>query len=434
MTLSWYVIVSFIMLFVLLMIGLPVALVFFGTTLFLIVAGGYTIDYLFPYSYSMLNGVTFVAFTMFIIAGGVIERGGIGEHLINFVNMIFGRIKGGLGIVMTVTCAIFGAISGSAFAAETVIGSILLPRMKEAGYPEELSSSLLASCSMLGCFIPPSGTMLLYAWLTGQSVLACFLSTVVPGVILIVAFSAWMCYQCRNLPSIQLAPKLSAKKALGVSKKSFPALLFPIIVLGGIYSGIMTTSEAAAVSVLYALPVGIWVYRKLKIRDVGNVFAKTGISAGVCTLMVFTVSMLSRIYLVEDLSGVLIHLLNTLTSNRVVVILLVDLFMVFLGLLMDDCSAMLLCGPIMLKIVQSVGVDPIQFACMLAVNFGMGCVTPPCAPLLYMASRLGKVSVTKMMPSTFSIILIIWIPIILLVSFVPELSLWLPKLILGYGA
>lgn len=434
MELSWYVLVSFVLLVVLLLTGLPVALVFFGTTLFLIFAGGYTVDYLFPYSYSMLNSVTFMAFTMFIISGGVIERGGIGEHLINFINMIFGRIKGGLGIVMTVTCAVFGSISGSAFAAETVVGSIMLPRMKEAGYPEELSGALIASCSMLGCFIPPSGTMLLYAWLTGNSVLACFLSTVIPGVILMVAFSVWMCWKCRNVPTIQVSTKITAKEAVQTTKKSIPALFFPVIVLGGIYSGIMTTSEAAAVSILYALPVGLFVYRKIKLRDVGGIFAKTGVSAGVCTLMVFTVSMLSRIYLVEDLSSVLTDLVHSFTSNRVVIILLVNLFMVFLGLLMDDCSAMLLCGPIMLGVVESVGVDPIQFACMLAVNFGMGCVTPPCAPLLYMASRLGNVSVAKMLKPTMSLIVFIWLPMILLVSFIPELSLWLPRVILGYGA
>ena len=435
---AWYVIVSFFMLVVLLIIGLPVALVFLATTLFLVAAGGYSIDYLLPYSYNMLNSVTFIAFTMFIIAGGVIERGGVGEHLVNFVNMLFGRIKGGLGIVMAVTCGVFGAISGSAFAAETVVGAILLPRMKEAGYPEELSGSLLASCSMLGCFIPPSGTMIFYAWLTGNSVLACFLSTLLPGIILIFMFSIWFCYKCRRVPTIQIAPKLPPKERRAYVKQttwtSLPALIFPVIVLGGIYSGIMTTSEAAAVSILYALIVGIFVYKKIKVSNVGGVFAKAGISAGVCTLMVFTVSMLSRIYVVEGLGDTLTTLISSFTSSRVVVILLVDLFMVFLGLLMDDCSALMLCGPIMLQVVQSVGVDPIQFACMLAVNFGMGCVTPPAAPLLYMASRLGKVSVGKMMPSTFSIILCIWLPMILLVSFGPELSLWIRRVVLRYGA
>ena len=253
-----------------------------------------------------------------------------------------------------------------------------------------------------------------------------------------IMFSVWFCYKCRKVPTIQVAPKLPPNERRAYAKKttwtSLPALIFPVIVLGGIYSGIMTTSEAAAVSILYALIVGIFVYKKIKVNNVGGVFAKAGISAGVCTLMVFTVSMLSRIYVVEGLGDTLTALINSFTSSKVVVILLVDLFMVFLGLLMDDCSALMLCGPIMLQVVQSVGVDPIQFACMLAVNFGMGCVTPPAAPLLYMSSSLSKVSVGKMMPSTFSIILCIWLPMILLVSFVPDLSLWLPRVILGYGA
>ena len=378
---EWYIIASFVVLAALLIIGIPVPYVFFGTMLFLVIFGGYSPSFLLPYAYSQVASMTCITLPLFIIAGGIIERGGIGEQLINFVNLFLGRIKGGLGIVMVVCCAVFGAISGSSYAAETVMGAILLPRMREAHYDDATCAALLASASMLGSYIPPSGMMLIFAWLTNQSVLACFLCTIVPGIILMFAFSIWIWFKCRKNPDIVLPEVLhGAERRIHFGKtcwKAIPALIFPIIVLGGIYGGIMTPTEAAAVSILYAIPVAIYVYRKLSWKDILPIFQSTGTSAGIVVVMIFTVSLISRIYLIENLPEMVLGLIYQLTDNRYVILMIINIFLVFLGLIMDDTSAMMLSSPILLPIVVQLGVDPVQYAAIVAVNLGLGCVSPP---------------------------------------------------------
>ncbi len=427
--------ISLILLIVLLLIGIPVFYTFFGVTLFLIIFGGYTPSFLFPYGYTQINTVTILALPMFIMAGKIIEKGGMGEHLVDFVNLFFGRIKGGLGIVTVVSCAVFGAISGSATATETVMGSIMMPRMKEAGYDRGKSAALVASACMLGAYIPPSGMMILFGWLTNQSILACFLASVVPGIILIFMFSTWNYFQCRKNPNIYIPPKLprreKAKQVKHVTLTAIPALLLPFIILGGIYGGVMTPTEAAAVAVLYSIPICLFVYKGVNGKQMLKLFAEAATSTGGILVMLFTVMMISRIYLTEDLPGTMIRILNGLTDNRYIILLLINLFLVFLGMLMDDFSAMTLSAPILLPVCMSIGVSPIQFAVITVVNLGMGCVTPPCAPLLYLGAKVGDTPVFEMIKPTLSLIVCVWIPIIILVSLIPELSLFLPRLILG---
>ena len=269
---SWYIVVSFLVLIALLFAGIPVPFVFFGTAIFLVITGGYSPSFLFPYAYSQVASMTCMTLPLFVIAGGIIEIGGIGENLIAFVDLFVGRIKGGLGFVMIITCAVFGAISGSSYACETVVGSIMLPRMKAAGYDEAVSASLLASACMLGSYIPPSGMMLIHAWATNQSVLACFLCTIVPGIMIAILFGVWIYIKCKKNPNIVLPEKkplpVAARHAAKAAWKAIPALFFPIIILGGIYSGVMTPTEAAAVSILYAIPVALFIYRKAELNDI----------------------------------------------------------------------------------------------------------------------------------------------------------------------
>lgn len=435
---AWYVYVSLIVLITLLILGLPIPLVMFGTTLFLVVCGGYSIDFLFPNAYSKLNSMTMVAFPLFIIAGGFIEKGGIGEHLVNFVNLFLGRVKGGLAMMMSVCCGVFGAISGSSFAAETVIGELMIPRMNESGYDNAVSSSLLASACMLGSFIPPSGMMLVFCWLTNQPVLACFLATMVPGLMLMVGFCIWSYVRFKKDPNIKIEPQVPKGKRLShvihVTWKSIPALLFPVFVLGSIYSGLCTPSEAAAVSVLYAMIVGLFIYRKLRVKDCVQIFIKTCCSAGVCGFMVFCVSMVSRIFMVENLNGVVEGLLNSIGGNRYIILLFVNILLILFGMFLDDSSAMYICAPILTPVLAKFGIDPVHFAAIMVVNLGLGCITPPCASVLFMGARVGKSSLTKMLPSTYSLILFVWLPMLILLTLVPDVALWLPRVVLNYGA
>ena len=209
---------------------------------------------------------------------------------------------------------------------------------------------------------------------------------------------------------------------------------FPIFVLGAIYGGICTPSEAAAVSVFYAAFVGLFVYKKINFKDCVQIFVKTCCTAGVCGFMVFCVSMVSRIFMVENLNGAVEALLNAMGGNRYVILLCVNILLILFGMFLDDSSAMYICAPILTPVLANFGIDPVHFAAIMIVNLGLGCITPPCASVLFMGARVGKSSLTKMLPSTYSLILFVWLPMLAILTLFPNVALWLPRVMLGYGA
>lgn len=421
-----------VLLLLLLCFGIPVPFSFFGVSILMVFIGGYDTSFLLPYGYTKVSSFVLLAIPLFIMAGGIIERSNMGEKLVNFVELFVGKVKGSLGVVAVVSCAIFGAISGSAAATQSVIGSIMWPRMNAAGYPKGKSAALIASSCLLGGMIPPSGLMIIYAWTAQVSVLQCFLATLVPGIIMAIMFSIAFVFMMRK-EDVEVLATNSASEYFKVAKErtwsAVPALLFPVIVLGGIYGGYMTATEAAAVSVVYALLVGFFIYKSLKMRTLGNVLVETATTTGVIMIMLFFVMMLSRLLIMEDVPGMFLNLFTSISTNPVVILIMVNIFMIIIGMLMDDVSSVLLCTPLLMPIMKEIGVDPIHFASIICVNISLGCITPPCAPLLYLASRLSNTPVSAMIKPTMFFIATVWLPALLLVTFIPELSLTLPGMI-----
>ena len=415
-----------------LLIGIPVPFSFFAGTLTIVIAGGYDYTFLLPYAYKQSSSIILMSIPLFIFAGSLMEKGGIGECLVNLVDMFIGRIKGGLGIVMVVACGIFGAISGSGMATLSCIGSIMLPRMEQAGYPKGHSAALISSASLLGLLIPPSMNMILYAFVGGQSVLSCFVATVIPGIILIVLLSTVNCVLLRKNPNVQLSdpiPKGEYLPRLGKrTLHALPALICPIIILGGIYSGAMTPTEAAGVAVIYAVPVGFFVYKGLNGKTLKEAMINAGTTAGVIMIMIFSVTMLCRLYVMEDVPNLILNAMLSVTQNQTLLVLMVNLFLIIIGMIMDDTSAILLTTPILLPVVTALGIDPVHYAAIVGVNLGLGCVTPPCAPFLYLGARVGKANIKEMLGPTGWIILFAWIPTLLLTTFIPDLALFLPRM------
>lgn len=424
-----------------LILGIPVVFAFLAATLFLVISLGYDPSFLLPYGYSQLSSSVLLAIPLFIISGKLMEYGGIGKVIIGWTEILVGKVKGGLGIVSIIACAIFGSVSGSAMAALSTIGSIMFGRLSERGYPRGFSAALISNASVLGLLIPPSGIMILYAWLSNQSVLASFLSTIIPGIILMIFMSIFNFIYLRN---IDLKPTLrndsfyqlkfdEKVKKFGVKTiVAVPGLIMPVIILGGIYGGIMTVTEAAAVSALYAIPVGLWIYKGLKGGDFKKVFIDAATTTGIIMVMVFAIMILSRIYVMEDIPGLITNLLFSITENTILLMIMINIFMIIIGMLMDDVSGVLLTTPILLPVVTNLGLDPIHFAAILAVNLGMGNITPPTAPLLYFGGQLAKAPINEMLKPTLLIILFAWLPTLLIVTYIPEVSLFLPELLLDY--
>jgi tripartite ATP-independent transporter DctM subunit len=427
--------IALILIIVTLLLGLPVPFCFMLSTLFMVVSHSYDPSFLLPYSFSQMSSLVLLAIPLFIMVGGLMDRGGIGSSLVKLVEVFVGRVKGGLGVVAVVSCAVFGSISGSCAATLSCIGSIMFPRLRENGYPMGHSAALVSCAAPLGLLIPPSSQMILYAWVGQQSVLACFLATVGPGLLLMVLLSIINLVLLKDDPNVHVSPPITRvekrKMLWNRSGKALPALIMPVIVLGGIYGGIMTPTEAAAVAVLYSVPVGFLIYKGLNKDNFLEVVIETATTTGVVMLMMFCIMMLSRIYVQERLPSMIIDLLTSISSNKYVIMLMINLFMIIIGMIMDDVSAMLLCTPILLPVVTKLGISPIHFAAIIGVNLGLGNVTPPTAPTLYFGGRIANTPVSQMLRPAMIFILFAWLPTLVAVTYIPELSLWLPRLVLG---
>lgn len=424
-----------VVLFACLIVGVPVPFSFLASAMFFIFTGVQSPTFMVPYGLSKISNTVLFAIPLFVIAGGLMEKGNIADKMIGLVENFVGRVRGGLGIVATVSCALFGSVTGSACATLTCIGSIMFPRFERENYPRGHCAALLANSAVLGMLIPPSTIMILYSWMGGQSVLASFLSTVIPGICLTALFSFINCVMLRNDTRIIVKTSIDNKnQKISLFKRTayaFPALFMPVIVLGGIYTGVMTPTEAAAVSVMYALPVGMFIYKGFTLGVLKETLVDSVAATGAIMIMLFSCSVLSRIYIMEDLPQRLLEMLYAISTNKYVILFMLNIFMIVMGMLMDDCSAVMLSTPILLPIAMKIGVSPIHFAAIVGVNLGMGNITPPCAPLLYLSSSVGKASINDMLGPTMSFILYGWLPVLAITTYFPAFSTWLPHVILG---
>ena len=426
-------VIAFLSVIVFLVLGISIPLTFLGAAAIIVYCSGSDPMFLLSYGGSQINNVLLLTIPLFVLAGAVIDHGGIGRRLINSVEKLgFGKIKGGLGIVTAISSAVFGAISGSAGATIACIGSIMSPRLEENGYEKGFIGSLISSCAVLGLLIPPSMSMILYGWVGGQSVLACFLATIIPGIILVILFSTVnLFYAAKNKNIVKSVDSKPVASTQGKKKSSIPALLMPFVILGAIYGGVMTTTEAAALSVIYAIPVAMLYYREMSMGDLRDSLISAGKTTGVIMMMLFSVMILSRLYTMNNVPQMLLFMLTSISDSPAVIMIMINLFMILLGMLMDDTSGVLLATPILLPIVTELGVSPIQFAAIVGVNLGMGNITPPTAPLLYLGGKISGAEVKEMLPHTMRLILFAWLPTLIITTYVPDLSLFLPRLF-GY--
>jgi tripartite ATP-independent transporter DctM subunit len=426
---------TMILVITLIVLGLPIMYSFTAGTFLLISVLGYETSFLMSYGYDTISAVVLLCIPLYVCVGSIMSDGGIGKRLVEFIDVFVGRIKGGVGIVGVIACAVFGSISGSSTATLTCIGGIIIPRMIEKKYPRGLAAALITNACPLGLLIPPSSSMIIFAWSSRQSILACFLATVIPGLILAAMLSITTVFMLRNNKEVEVEDPITTRefvsrlKTRGIS--AIPALMMPFIILGGTYSGFFTPTESAAIAVIYAIPVGFFIYKQLTVRKLLKTFVDTACTAGVVMVMIFCMMILSRILIMMDTPTLIINFLSDISNNPNVVLLVINLLLLFLGMIMDDTSAMLLTVPILVPIVQAFGISPIHLAAIVGVNLGLGIITPPCAPMLYLGSRVSGVPMLEMLYPTLIYIIFAWFPTLLVTTYFPQLSLWLPNLVLG---
>ncbi|MCF7935591.1 MAG: TRAP transporter large permease [Synergistales bacterium] len=426
------VLFSLIILVVFLTLGVPLPFCFGGALMFMSIVGEVTMKGMMLWGIGQITNPVLLCVPLFIFAGTIMSESGIARYLLEFVNVFVGRIKGGLGVVSAVACAIIGAISGSGFTGVAAMGPILIPRMEEEGYPRGYATALVVNSSILGLLIPPSVIMIVYGWVTETSILACFLATVGPGVLITFLFAAINLIWSRKFdlhqePKLPLPEKM--KQLSSRTWNALPALMMPFIILGGIYGGIMTPTEAAAVAVIYAIPVGFFVYRGLTPSGFYKLAWESATSVGAILIMILVCLMLSQTYVMERVPQMLVQGLFSITQNKAVILVLINIMLFFVGMIVNDITGIILVAPLLLPLVQAIGVSPVQFAAIMGVNLAMGGVTPPYASILYLGMRIGKVEFMDIIKPAMVLILFGYVPVVFLTSFWPDLSLFLPRML-----
>jgi len=423
--------ILFIALLVLLVLGVPIAICL-GISSMIVMA---LLDGTPPLSLLARSVVTggdsfpLIAVPLFILAGDIMQQGGLSRRLVAFVNSLVGHIRAGLAYVNVLACMFFAAISGSSPATVAAIGTNLLPEMKKEGYPEEFSASLTASAGMIGVMIPPSIPFIIYGVTAEVSIGELFMAGVMPGVLFGLVFMAISrLITQKNALKFSEERQFSLPLSLRTFRKSIWALIVPIIILGGIYGGIFTPTEAGAVAVVYALFIGLFVYKDIALKDLPKIFSQSALTSGTVLVLVIMATTFGRLITIERIPVLLANWLTAFSDNPIVVLLLINIFLLFVGMFMETISSIIILTPILLPVAQALGIDPILFGVILTVNLAIGFCTPPLGVNLFVASGISGISIERLtraiLPFFFGMI-----ALLLLISYVPIVSLWLPQLL-----
>lgn len=375
-----------------------------------------------------MNGSALLAIPFFILAGNIMSRSITGK-LIDICNAIIGHIKGSLSLVTILASALFGAISGSGVATASAIGGITIPAMKREGYPAPFAVGVASISSILGPIIPPSIVLIVYASITNVSVAELFLGSVLPGIILAVALIAYGLYygHKHNLPAHE---KPNLRKIGSSVRKGIWALLMPIIILGGIFGGIFTPTEASAVAVVYSLIISLFVYKDMSFKELPQVFVEGAVSTATIMVMVGLSSASSYVITTSGLPQQLVSFFSSITNSPVVILLLLNILFLIIGMLMEANAAVVMMTPILLPLLNAFGINLLQFGIVMSFNLCIGLVTPPVGLCLLLCNQTGETrlshSLKAMMP-----MLLISIIVLFLITYVSPLTTLLPSIMAG---
>ncbi len=374
-----------------------------------------------------------LAIPFFIFAGELMLHGGIARRLVALASACVGWMRGGLGLVDVSTSMLFGGISGSAVADTSATGTILIPAMKAKGYGVDYAVSLTVTSSIAGILIPPSHNMILYSLAAGGgiSVSALFIAGVVPGVMmcLFLGIAAYVMAVRRGYPA---EPWAGFRQLAWTFVDALPGLLTAVIILGGVLSGIFTVTESAAFGTIWALVVTVLVYRNLSWPDFKVAVAASVRTSAVVFLLVGTATAFAYLLALYRLPDLLTEAMLAISSNPVVILLLINLCLLLLGCVMDMAALILITTPIFLPVVTAIGVDPVQFGMVMMMNLGLGLTTPPVGAVLFVGCAIGRIPIEAVMRTIWPFYGAILLAL-LLTTYIPEVSLTLPRLLLGYG-
>lgn len=414
-----------------LVIRIPIAFSLGLSTLFTAFYLGLTPMVVFQQMVKGINSFSLMAIPFFIIAGEIMGQGGISDRLIKFSNLIIGWMRGGLAMVNVLASMFFGGISGSSVADVSSIGKILIPMMEKNGYDKDYSINVTITSSVQGIIIPPSHNAIIYSLAAGGgiSVARLFLAGIVPGVLLGIALMilSYIIAVKRNYPR---GERVSIKEALKITKESLLGLFTAVIIIVGVTTGVFTATESAAIAAVYAFIITFFVYRDIPFKKIVSILSGSLKTLAMVIAIIATSSAFSWMMAYLRIPQMVTTTLLNISENPVLILLMVNFVLLILGCIMDMAPLILIATPILLPVVTSVGMSPITFGIVMLLNLGVGLLTPPVGSTLFVGCSIGGASIERIARSLMPFYLVLVI-MVLLLTFIPELTLWLPTLLMG---
>jgi len=410
-----------------LLFGVPIAFVVgIASLVTIIIQGVIPLNAIPQYMFIGLDSFPLLAIPFFILAGELMGRSGISRSLIDFCLVLFGRMPGALAEVNIGVSIFFAGITGAAVADTAAVGSILIPAMKKEGYGAAYSAAVTSASSCIGPIIPPSIILVVYGIAANVSIASLLIAGILPGILLGVCQGILALFQAIRHKYPRRSEKFSIIQLVQAFIRALPALIMPLIIVGGIMGGVTTATEAAAIAVVYSLFVGL-VNASIKFKDLPEIIFKASITVGMVLMVLATAKLFSNVLVMNQIPTMLSDAFLSISSNPVVIILMINLLLLIVGMFMEISAACIILAPILLPVVVQLGFDPVHFGIIMCVNLALGLATPPVGATLYVGCRIAKVSMAEITTAILPYLLAS-IVALLIITFVPEISLLLPSL------
>lgn len=420
----------FVVFFGLVVIGVPIAIALsLGAMVPLLMYTNVPLMAIIQKFFTAVDVFSFMAIPLFILCGGLLEKSGVSKKLCDFAAACIGWLPGGIAIVTFVVCMFFGAISGSATATVIAIGSIMVPILIEQGYEEKFALAAIAAGGILGVIIPPSIPMVVYGMGANVSISDVFMGGIIPGIILTTAFSIYSFIYGRK--HVTVRTEFELKKVFITFKDALWGLMMPVIILGGIYGGIFTPTEAAAAASVYGMIVGFFIYRNLNMKEFYRVLKDSVTSSAMIMFIVAAASAYCYVMTREQIPLKIAEAITSVSTSPIIFLMLVNVLLLIIGTFMETCAALLIVTPMFVPVCQQMGIDMVAFGVIMVINLAIGMITPPLGLNLFVAARLRKKSVDFVVNKHLIIFIGIAIGCLLLFTYCPGIITFLPNLLKG---